>query len=275
MALGLVLHSLPALPAGTQMAANDGTIRFGFFEVDLRTEELRKHAKRLRLPRQSYQVLVLLLRRPGDLVTRDELRERLWPANTFVDFDHGLNAAVNRLRTVLGDSAEEPRLIETLSRRGYRFIASIEAVSADTSHSNSVRQVSAGHVSGPEVDVVAVQRARSETVRTHIGAGLRIQTNIGSRSTVNVNREAHDHYLKGLHHWHKHTAGNWAKAVDWFRRSTDLDPSFAPAFAGLAYSTYSLAALRGGTIALGEYLTIKDATARAGPRPESRRSARD
>jgi serine/threonine protein kinase/Tfp pilus assembly protein PilF len=124
------------------------------------------------------------------------------------------------------------------------------------------RIVWSDQVSGPESDFVTVQRAMSETVRSYIGARLRIQTNVASRSTVNVSRLAHEHYLKGLHHWHKHTAGSWAKAADWFKRSTVVDPSFAPAFAGLARSTYSLAALR-GTIALGEYLTIKDATARA------------
>ena len=111
------------------MAGNDRGVRFGSFAIDLRTEELHKHGKKLRLPRQSYQVLVLLLRRPGELVSREELSERLWPGNTFVDFDHGLNAAVNRLREVLGDSADEPRFIETLPRRGYRFIASVEDVS--------------------------------------------------------------------------------------------------------------------------------------------------
>ena len=82
-----------------------GAVHFGAFEVDLRTQELRKHGLKLRLPRQSFQVLVLLLQH--QLVSREELRERLWPADTFVDFDHGLNAAVNRLREALGDAAED------------------------------------------------------------------------------------------------------------------------------------------------------------------------
>jgi len=102
-----------------------GAVYFGAFEVDLRTEELRKHGLTLRLPRQSFQILVLLLRCPGGLVSREELRERLWPADTFVDFDHGLNAAVNRLRETLGDSAEDPCFIETLPRRGYRFVGKV------------------------------------------------------------------------------------------------------------------------------------------------------
>ena len=87
--------------------------------------ELRKHGVRLRLPRQSSQILKMLLERPGSLITREELRQALWPSDTFVDFDHSLNAAVNRLREVLGDSADEPRLVETLPRRGYRFIGEI------------------------------------------------------------------------------------------------------------------------------------------------------
>lgn len=101
-------------------------VRFGAFEADLRTQELRKHGTRLRLPNQSFLVLAMLLERPGQLVTREELRERLWPADTFVEYDQGLNAAVNRLRDVLGDSAEKPRFIETLPRRGYRFVAALD-----------------------------------------------------------------------------------------------------------------------------------------------------
>jgi Tol biopolymer transport system component/DNA-binding winged helix-turn-helix (wHTH) protein len=101
-------------------------IRFGSFEADLHTEELRKHGIPLHLRGQSFQVLQMLLERQGELVTRDELRAALWPSDTFVDFDHGLHAAVSRLREVLGDSAESPNIIETLPRRGYRFIASIE-----------------------------------------------------------------------------------------------------------------------------------------------------
>jgi Tol biopolymer transport system component/DNA-binding winged helix-turn-helix (wHTH) protein len=100
-------------------------IRFGPFDADLQTQELRKHGVRLRLPGQSFQILKMLLLRPGSLITRDELREALWPSDTFVDFDHSLNAAVNRLREALGDSADEPRLVETLPRRGYRFIGTI------------------------------------------------------------------------------------------------------------------------------------------------------
>src|SRR6266496_4915387 len=100
-------------------------LRFGVFEVDLRAGELRKHGVRLRLQEQPFQVLAMLLERPGETVTREELRNRLWTAETFVDFDHGVNKAVNRIRDALGDSATSPRFVETVARRGYRFIADV------------------------------------------------------------------------------------------------------------------------------------------------------
>ena len=100
-------------------------LRFGVFEVDLRAGELRKHGMKLRLPEQAFQILAMLVERPGETVTREELRNRLWSAETFVDFDHGLNKAVNRIRDALGDSATSPRFVETVARRGYRFIADV------------------------------------------------------------------------------------------------------------------------------------------------------
>ena len=100
--------------------------RFGVFELDLAAGELRKNGAKLRLQEQPFQVLALLLERPGDVVTREEIRQKLWPTDTFVDFDHSLNTAVNKLRETLGDSASNPRYIETLARRGYRFIAPVQ-----------------------------------------------------------------------------------------------------------------------------------------------------
>ena len=103
-------------------------LRFGVFEVDLRAGELRKHGLRVRLQEQPFQVLAMLLEYPGELVTREDLQKRLWPADTFVDFDHGLNKAINKIREALGDSAESPRFVETVSRRGYRFLAEVRVV---------------------------------------------------------------------------------------------------------------------------------------------------
>ena len=102
--------------------------RFGRFEIDSRTRELRKDGVRLRLQEQPFALLTLMLEHPGELLTREELRDRLWADGTFVDFEHGLNAAIKRLRAVLGDNAERPRFVETLHRRGYRFIAKVERV---------------------------------------------------------------------------------------------------------------------------------------------------
>src|SRR5580658_6091279 len=108
----------------------DGRIRFGVFEVDLRAGELHKHGLRIRLQEQPFQILAMLLEHPGQVVTREELQKKLWPADTFVDFDHGLNKAVNKIRDALGDSAESPRFVETVARRGYRFLAEVKAADA-------------------------------------------------------------------------------------------------------------------------------------------------
>jgi TolB-like protein/DNA-binding winged helix-turn-helix (wHTH) protein/Flp pilus assembly protein TadD len=105
----------------------DGRLRFGVFEVDLRAGELRKHGLRVRLQEQPFQVLAMLLERAGQVVTREALQKKLWPADTFVDFDHGLNKAVNKIRDALGDSAESPRFVETVARRGYRFLAEVKS----------------------------------------------------------------------------------------------------------------------------------------------------
>jgi TolB-like protein/DNA-binding winged helix-turn-helix (wHTH) protein/Flp pilus assembly protein TadD len=101
-------------------------LRFGVFELDVRAGELRKNGVRVRLQEQPFQVLSVLLRRPGEIVAREDLQKELWPADTFVDFDHGLNKAINKIRDALGDSADSPRFVETVARRGYRFIADVK-----------------------------------------------------------------------------------------------------------------------------------------------------
>jgi len=103
--------------------------KFDEFEADLRAAELRKNGNRLKLQMQPFQVLVALLERPQEVVTREELRQRLWPQDTFVDFDHGLNTAMVKLRNVLGDSASKPKFIETIAKRGYRFLVAAEVIS--------------------------------------------------------------------------------------------------------------------------------------------------
>src|SRR5580693_2026354 len=98
-------------------------VRFGLFELDLKAAQLTRNGTRIRLPQQPLQVLSVLIESPGEIVTRERLRQRLWPSDVFVDFDHGLNKSIQKLRDALGDSADSPRYIETVPRVGYRFIA--------------------------------------------------------------------------------------------------------------------------------------------------------
>ncbi len=113
-------------------AVSGRAVRFGVYEVDLQTGELRKHGLKLRLQEKPFQILCRLLEHPGQVVTREELRQALWPADTFVDFDNSLNAAINKLREALGDSADHPHYVETLPRRGYRYIGTVNGVNRGT-----------------------------------------------------------------------------------------------------------------------------------------------
>src|ERR1700676_4805696 len=133
--IGLRLYTVlvGAVEVATAHPGRDGFL-FRRFELDVRARELRKDGVRLRLQDQPFEVLVMLLEQPGEVLTRDELRRRLWPDGTFVDFEHGLNAAVKRLRAALGDNADRPRFVETLHRRGYRFVGSVERVDGNGWH---------------------------------------------------------------------------------------------------------------------------------------------
>jgi cholera toxin transcriptional activator len=119
----------PAPPSKSRPTGT-GSVRFGTFDVDLSAGELRKGGVKIKLYGQPFNVLAILLERPGDVVTREELQQKLWAGGTFVDFEHGLNKAINKVREALGDDADNPRFIETLPRRGYRFISQLESVSA-------------------------------------------------------------------------------------------------------------------------------------------------
>src|SRR5271163_4106490 len=110
----------------SQVQNGTRTIRFGAFEADLHSGEVRKSGNRIKLQDQPFKVLEILLERPGNLVTREELQTRIWPEETYGDFDHAVNVAVGKLRTALGDSADNPCFIETVPRRGYRFVATLE-----------------------------------------------------------------------------------------------------------------------------------------------------
>src|SRR5580692_5466399 len=124
-------------------ARSANLVKFDVFEVDLRAQELYKGGRKIKLQVQPFQVLAMLLERPGEVVTRDEMQKRLWPADTFVDFDHSLNTAIKKLRQALGDDKKKPRFVETLPKRGYRFLASVKrpATSPDVAETRVVAPV--------------------------------------------------------------------------------------------------------------------------------------
>ena len=133
-------------------------VRFGTFEADLASGELRKNGVRVRLQEQPFQVLVALLERAGEMVAREDLRQRLWPSDTFVDFDHSLNTAVNKLREALGDTAANPRFVQTVARRGYRFIAPVEVVEGSATESTSSPTANTPVLTTTEESIAAPQR---------------------------------------------------------------------------------------------------------------------
>jgi len=158
--------------------ANDpsGRLRFGVFEVDLRAGELTKRGLRIKLQEQPFQVLAMLLEKPGELVTREELRQKIW-GQTVVDFDHGLNKAINKIREALGDSAENPRFVETVARRGYRFLADVTPI--DTAANTQPGPETEGLVALPDshrVELAGVgvppERPHRSYARTGVGLGL-------------------------------------------------------------------------------------------------------
>lgn len=138
-------------------------VRFGLFEVDLAAGELRKNGRKVRLQEQPFQILALLLEHPGEIVSREELRQKLWPADTFVDFDHSLNTAIKKVREALGDSAGSPLYVETLARRGYRFLAAVErpetSVAAQPNPAQAVPQAGAAESLHPGLEVPLPQRS--------------------------------------------------------------------------------------------------------------------
>jgi TolB-like protein len=140
------------------------SVRFASFELDVRSRELRQGTSRIRLQDQPFEILRLMLERPGDVVTREELQQRLWPDGTFVDFEHSLNAAVKRLRAALGDDAGNPRFVETLPRRGYRFIAPVDT--AETANGRTA-------VSGcPRLAVLPFSNLSDESTQEYFSDGL-------------------------------------------------------------------------------------------------------
>ncbi len=141
--------------------------RFGVFDADTATGELRRQGLRVKLNTQPFQVLCMLLARPGELLTREEISRELWPDGTFVDFDHGVNSAVNRIREALGDTAVSPRFVETLARRGYRFIAPVERIApGENAQSSATSSQDPNHHEPLASSAVQVTRPRSRILAT-------------------------------------------------------------------------------------------------------------
>jgi len=172
-------------------ARSSDVVRFEAYEVDLRAGELYKSGRKIKLQDQPFQVLAMLLERPGDVVTREELQKRLWPADTFVDFDHSLNTAIKKLRLALGDDNKKPRFVETLPKRGYRFIGQVIGQVKQTnkpmepataaSHSSWVGRVAQLSSDGKASFVLvstdeesAVERAKLDAADDDVGLSLLI-----------------------------------------------------------------------------------------------------
>ncbi len=150
----------------------ENTVCFGLFELDLRTQQLTKNGGKIRLPQQSIQALSLLLERPGEIVTREELRQRLWPSDVFVDFDHGLNKSIQKLRDALGDSAGSPRYIETIPRIGYRFIGPVNGSTGIREPASDTNTPPPQNVaSPPQAGIAGSRRARWLFIVAWIGLG--------------------------------------------------------------------------------------------------------
>ena len=297
-------------------------VRFGAFELDLRAGELRKEGVKVKLQDQPFQILAILLEQPGQVVTREALRGKLWPSDTFVDFDHSLNKAVNKLREALDDSAESPRFIETLAKRGYRFLEQLhdrpghirsllvlplENLSRDPEQEyladglteeliTKLAKISALRVlsrttamyykgvrkplreiaqelqvegivegtvlrSGERVrvsaqlihaptdthlwaesyehdlrNVLTLQAEIAQAIAREVQAKLTPQEEAQFAEVRSVDPEGYESYLKGRYYWNARSRDGHGKAIQNFKQAITRDPTYAPAYAGLADS---------------------------------------
>jgi len=224
-----------------QVTGSARLLRFGIYEIDLEAGELRKGGRKVSLQEQPFQVLVLLLTNHGRLVAREELQRRLWPADTFVDFDLGLNTAIKKIRTALGDSAENPRFIETLPRRGYRFICPVEEISSALNQAQpaiptlgqTAPAASAARVSYKKLllalglagvlmagGIVSLHRTGAPRTRAEL-------ERLGDRGTAD--NTAYEFYKKGR----MALPGNADEAIQQFQQALKADPLYTVARGGL------------------------------------------
>jgi len=251
--------------AETKSLSPGSVLRFGVFQVNLAERELRKHGVRIRLPSQPFCILSILLEKPGQVITREEMQQRLWSSDTFVDFEHSLNSAIKKLRHALGDSPENSRYVETVPRVGYRFIAPVEQVSAtanvdvslvaDRSAESAATVDGGGKLAwrillGVAILLIVVPGAYFSWFRfrdrpqpqsnvageIHASNG-RESSRPNSRPVLSPkSAEARDLYVKGMYFWNKRTVAGFKQAIECFQQATTIDPNYALAYAGLANS---------------------------------------
>jgi len=225
-------------------------VRFGVFEADLRAGELRRNGSRVRLQDLPFRALTLLLSRPGEVITREEFRQALWPTNVFVDFEQGISSAVMRLRDALRDSADNPIFIETMERRGYRWIAPIhppEPASYELQERESLENTpiaTAQVPTGPSsrrtlvfalpllaiIFAVWIFRPGYRDVKASSKPGPARPQKLHQPA----NREAEDLYLKGRFYWNKRTPDSLNQALEAFTQAIARDPNYSDAYVGLA-----------------------------------------
>ncbi len=225
-------------------------VRFGVFEADLRAGELRRNGGRVRLQDLPFRVLTLLLTRPGEVIARDEFRQALWPPNIFVDFEQGISSAVMRLRDALGDSANNPIFIETVERRGYRWIGPIhlpEPGPAESQEKASLEKQATPELATPAgsspwwktifvlpilalLFAVSIFRPGYRDAKASAKSGPVVAPGLHRPA----NREAEDLYLKGRFYWNKRTPESLNQAVDAFTQAIVHDPNYSDAYVGLA-----------------------------------------
>jgi DNA-binding winged helix-turn-helix (wHTH) protein/tetratricopeptide (TPR) repeat protein len=229
--------------------APPAVVRFGVFEADLRAGELRRNGVRVRLQDLPFRALALLLTRPGEVITREEFRQALWPSDIFVDFEQGISSAVMRLRDALRDSADNPIFIETIERRGYRWIGPIQRLEPVPKQSQESKpqekQVTAARLPSTHwpwrrmffalpvlVLLFAVwifhpgyRAAKASTKSSPAAPGTLHQA---------ANREAEDYYLKGRFYWNKRTPESLNQALEAFTQAIVHDPNYSDAYVGLA-----------------------------------------
>ena len=253
--------------AETKSLSPNGVLRFGVFQVNLAARELRKHGVRVRLPGQPFCILSMLLEKPGEIVTREEMRQRLWTSDTFVDFEHSLNSAIKKLRAALNDSPENSRYIETVPRMGYRFVAPVEEILTvgKSAPATSVETVAAGTPAEPlplnrsrwmpllGISVFLIMIASGTFVwlrfRTHsraqdknageihsAGKGPAAASSDNQPALNSKSAEARDLYFKGLYYWNKRNAPAFQQAIGYFQQAIAIDLNYAPAYVGLANS---------------------------------------